>query len=118
MQLYFPRDQDIPSVEMLEKRLNSLKEIPMVVEDDPNLTEENKESPIEENKESPIEENEESPMDTEENTQSVSGALKATPPSEEECSKDGTQQDVSNECGGQSDELGQGDTNSNSQHAM
>ena len=101
MQLYFPRDQDIPSVEMLEKRLNSLKEIPNIVEDDSNLIEENKESP----------------MDTQENTQSVDDTSKAVP-SSEECLVENTQQDVFDEQGVQSDESSQGDVNGDSQHAM
>ena len=101
MQLYFPRDQDIPSVEMLEKRLNSLKEIPNIVEDDSNLIEENKESP----------------MDTQENTQSVDDTSKAVR-SSEECLVENTQQDVFDEHGVQSDESSQGDVNGDSQHAM
>ena len=73
MQLYFPREQEIPSVEMLQKRLDSLREMP-IVEDDTNLMEENKL-------------NDQSPMETEE----TDDALKVT---SQEDSKDSTQQGV------------------------
>ena len=81
MQLYFPRDQDVPSVEMLQKRLDSLREIPDIVEDDTNLTEGTKA-------------NDQSPMETQENDQSVSDVFKVAP-SLQESSKESTQQDVS-----------------------
>ena len=73
MQLYFPREQEIPSVEMLQKRLDSLRET-SIVEDDTNLTEENKS-------------NDQSPMETEE----TDDALKVT---SQENSKDSMQQGV------------------------
>ena len=83
MQLYFPRDEDItrdediPSVEMLQKRLNSLREIPNTPEDDMQSTEKSKSREV-------------SPMEAQENIQSVSGALKVTP-SSQESHKDDTQ---------------------------
>lgn len=53
MQVYFPREKDIPkdenipSVEMLQKRLNSLREIPVTSEDDPEGSKSNEPSPME-----------------------------------------------------------------------
>ena len=75
MQLYFPRDQEIPSVEMLQKRLDSLREMPSFAEDDTNLAVENKS-------------NDQSPMETQE-----TDALKGI--SQGNTSKDSTQKSVS-----------------------
>ena len=53
MQVYFPREEDIPkdeeipSVEMLQKRLNSLREIPVTSEDDTEGSKTNEPSPME-----------------------------------------------------------------------
>lgn len=81
MQLYFPRDEEVPSVEMLQKRLDSLREIPNIPEDDTCPSESSKSD-------------EQTPMDsTEENTQSVSDTSNVMP-SSQESSKENKQQDV------------------------
>ena len=79
MQVYFPRDEDVPSVEMLQKRLDSLREIPVTSEDD-TLPAEGSNS------------DEASPMEVQETIQTANDALKVTP-SSQDGSKDSTQQD-------------------------
>jgi len=94
MQLHFPRDKEVPSVEMLQKRLDSLREIPNTAEDDAHPSEASQS-------------NEQSPMDTQENTPSVSDTVKDTPSSQED-KNDNTQQDVP-EQDNQSVDLNHGD---------
>lgn len=92
MQLYFPREKEIPSVEMLQKRLNSLREMPITAEDD---TEESKS-------------NLQSPMEVQENVQPANDATLKVTPSLRDSSKDSTHQDVP-EQNGHSVDLDHGD---------
>ena len=84
MQVYFPRDEDVPSVEMLQKRLDSLREIPVTSEDDILPAEGSKSD-------------EASPMEVQETIQTANDALKVIP-SSQDGSKDSTQQDNDEPC--------------------